>query len=666
MEDRKSEPCINQVENHRRVQFSNSVNENISHSKIKQYRRDILLQLRLHPLSLQKPENLPAIEVVKNKLYLHSIIDSTSSADKYMDSSTYQASLKPEHCSLKHDYPLLPHYFNRLYPFCFSPHLYNGPYQNSSSKFRSPFHAYYNPLKKHCIASHSCYKDFPEECVWTKRNYSSSEDVWNYPSHVTTNFTKKRDSFEAVPKSRKKLSIIDPVTGKNVLEAITTISCEKQREINQEDVECPQNYVTDIIDEKYAGDCFCNGVPGETSFNLSEEDCQDSGPCSSEEKIYYEKIKEADSMYQPGFFDKALEGNSRFDNACENKTAVVNNGNEDSSDVNTKEELVTAPADFSVANENVSKVKTSENIHDTQETNSLLNKQVPKKPKVKETIPVDIHGNCQSHYKKDFNFYCGKENVSKQSDIREGLKQLREKIYSLKQEQQKMAILQSFLRYKRYQLEESARNLDEKRIEIANWECTLYNKAKRLHDKELWLDNRSEILFNKAQQLAEKEKILNKEEGKFSNEFPPRNDLKEAQFSDKKFLFDHCIDTSWDEIPSKVKSICGEENNEYNYFTCGSNSNKTTENSSSNVEKCKSDVCSLDELERNIVLIEKMNSSNEAGDISLENKTELSSTNPLQKKDDSTASDPLGCSKGRRYLPEHIKYWLNKRDKSAL
>lgn len=35
---------------------------------VKHYNRDILLQLRLHPLSLQKPRELPEIEVIKDKV----------------------------------------------------------------------------------------------------------------------------------------------------------------------------------------------------------------------------------------------------------------------------------------------------------------------------------------------------------------------------------------------------------------------------------------------------------------------------------------------------------------------------------------------------------------------------------------------------------------------
>lgn len=37
----------------------------------KQYCRDFMLQLRLHPLSLQKPWNLPDIEVIKEKVCVY-------------------------------------------------------------------------------------------------------------------------------------------------------------------------------------------------------------------------------------------------------------------------------------------------------------------------------------------------------------------------------------------------------------------------------------------------------------------------------------------------------------------------------------------------------------------------------------------------------------------
>ena len=44
--------------------------ENANDAVIKHYNRDILLQLRLHPLSLQKPRELPEMEVVKDKVYV--------------------------------------------------------------------------------------------------------------------------------------------------------------------------------------------------------------------------------------------------------------------------------------------------------------------------------------------------------------------------------------------------------------------------------------------------------------------------------------------------------------------------------------------------------------------------------------------------------------------
>ncbi|GIX99012.1 hypothetical protein CEXT_382421 [Caerostris extrusa] len=68
------------------------------------------------------------------------------------------------------------------------------------------------------------------------------------------------------------------------------------------------------------------------------------------------------------------------------------------------------------------------------------------------------------------------------------IKLLREKIYSVRQEQQKMAILQSFLRFKKHQLDESYRRLDDKKMEIANWECNLTSKAKKLQEKDCRLE----------------------------------------------------------------------------------------------------------------------------------------------------------------------------------
>lgn len=292
----------------------------------------------------------------------------------------------------------------------------------------------------------------------------------------------------------------------------------------------------------------------------------------------------------------------------------------------------------------------------------------------------DVHGMCRAHHMKACHMQVCNDNLSNQHDpMQENIRQLREKTYSLKheeqkmallqrektyslkQEEQKIAILQSFLRYKKYQLEESARNLDEKRIEIANWEYSLYNKAKKLQEKEQWLENKNEILNKKTQQLIEKEKILY-EENRSDILFPSA--FKEAEVPDKKFALDN-NDTIWNEI-SKMKNPRMDENNQYSFVRYDSKPAKVHEDLSSNVEKCKSDAFSLDELEKNLVFIEKLHSSSEINDSPV-NKIEMaSSPNAIQKSEENASYDPLGYSKGRRYLPEHIKYWLDKRDKNAL
>lgn len=48
--------------------------ENADDAAVKHYNRDILLQLRLHPLSLQKPRELPEMEVIKDKVSTFNIL----------------------------------------------------------------------------------------------------------------------------------------------------------------------------------------------------------------------------------------------------------------------------------------------------------------------------------------------------------------------------------------------------------------------------------------------------------------------------------------------------------------------------------------------------------------------------------------------------------------
>ena len=275
----------------------------------------------------------------------------------------------------------------------------------------------------------------------------------------------------------------------------------------------------------------------------------------------------------------------------------------------------------------------------------------------------DVHSTCRAHPVNECHMHACNENILKQHDtMRESLRQLREKMYSLKQEEQKVAILQSFLRYKKYQLEESARNLDEKRIEIANWEYNLYNKAKRLQEKEQWLDNKNEMLNNKTQQLVDKEKMLS-EDDKISNDTLYSDTFKEVGVPEKKFAF-HKNDNIWSEI-SKMKNPKIDENNQYSFVSYDSKSARLSESMPSSVEKCKSDAFSLDELEKNLVFIEKMHSTNEVNDNSIGKNELAQSPNAIQKNEENALYDPLGYSKGRRYLPEHIKYWLDKRDKNA-
>ncbi|KAG8181785.1 hypothetical protein JTE90_000077, partial [Oedothorax gibbosus] len=93
----------------------------------------------------------------------------------------------------------------------------------------------------------------------------------------------------------------------------------------------------------------------------------------------------------------------------------------------------------------------------------------------------------------------------------EQLKQalLKERVYAMRQEQQKMVAYESFLRYKSRQLNEMIRSLDSKKFENTNWERNLISKEKQLKEMESWLEYKKNDLKNKEEGLREREKKLN-------------------------------------------------------------------------------------------------------------------------------------------------------------
>lgn len=76
---------------------------------------------------------------------------------------------------------------------------------------------------------------------------------------------------------------------------------------------------------------------------------------------------------------------------------------------------------------------------------------------------------------------------------------LKEKVYAMRQEMQKMAAYESFLRFKKHQADEF----------FANWKRYLISKENHLKEKESWLEHKKNEIKNKEQELSEKEKKLN-------------------------------------------------------------------------------------------------------------------------------------------------------------
>ncbi|KAF8767527.1 hypothetical protein HNY73_020468 [Argiope bruennichi] len=144
---------------------------------------------------------------------------------------------------------------------------------------------------------------------------------------------------------------------------------------------------------------------------------------------------------------------------------------------------------------------------------------------------VYVHGDCPFQKKittdRNKTMTIQESGMKLEDELKVNIKLLREKIYSVKQEQQKMAILQSFLHFKKHQLDEGYRRMDDKKIEIANWECSLANRAKRLLEKECRLEAKRLNLLDKESKLDEREKMLNENRKCTETKFQQDNETVE-------------------------------------------------------------------------------------------------------------------------------------------
>ncbi|CAL1268509.1 unnamed protein product [Larinioides sclopetarius] len=120
-----------------------------THRNMVQYKygRDYLLQLRLHPLSLQKPDNLKNHDIVKEKLYLHQLNFGTGSQNAH---TSYPCSYTDFQMPLKDSENVLR--YHHSIPECFS--------RNCAS---------YIAGRKRCVRLRVPTQSLPMEVEWLRR-----------------------------------------------------------------------------------------------------------------------------------------------------------------------------------------------------------------------------------------------------------------------------------------------------------------------------------------------------------------------------------------------------------------------------------------------------------------------------------------------------------------
>ncbi|GBM41437.1 hypothetical protein AVEN_129629-1 [Araneus ventricosus] len=499
------------------------------------YGRDYLLQLRLHPLSLQKPDNLKNHDIVKEKLYLHQLNFGTGSQNTR---ASYPCSYPDFQMPLKDPENILR--YHHSIPECSSRNCSSyiagrksntGMHGKPSSKSRQLYIPdYVNSMQKLQFQNASDYEDFLHDDIycsnvpWLKQCCSFSGETWNCRSRQSVHEASSKSSFEGSSKTKKKpLPIIDPKNGKNILDGICEVSITSQES---------------IISEGNGGDSGnksggvliseINKQPDHDECSFSEINNGTGNATQNSSDTDYSCLSQiSGSSYQnPSCKDK--EPKRTCEDHGNNISAIFKNGNH------------VLKSDFDV---NLKKA-TEKTVDSGMPTKEMWDSDYGfykkfasrsyEEPKISDSFASlegitskDVLGDCPNQKKqttdRNKTMAVQESGLNLEDELKINIKLLREKIYSIRQEQQKMAILQSFLHFKKHQLDESYRRMDEKKIEIANWECSIASKAKRLQEKECKLEARRLSLLDKESKLDEREKKLN-ENQKFSETKPWQDD----------------------------------------------------------------------------------------------------------------------------------------------
>ncbi|CAL1268510.1 unnamed protein product [Larinioides sclopetarius] len=366
---------------------------------------------------------------------------------------------------------------------------------------------YVNSMQK--LQVQSDYEDFLHDDIyssnvpWLKQCCSFSGEAWNCQNRQSGHEASSKSSFEGSSKSKKKpLPIIDPKNGKNILDGICEVSKTSQENIISEgngDSETNSDGV--LVSE-------LNKQPDHNECSSSEINNGTENATQNLSDIEYSCLSQiSDSSYQ--------------NSSCKDKGTCEDHGNNISTMFKNGNNV--QKCDFDVKKSAEKTVDCDMPTKEMWDSDYDFYKKYASssfEPKISDFFgsleggtSKDVHGDCsnKNKYSTDRNktMTIQESGFNLEEELKINIKLLKEKIYSIRQEQQKMAILQSFLHFKKHQLDENYQRMDEKKIEIANWECSIANRAKRLQEKECKLEARRLSLLDKESKLDEREKKLN-------------------------------------------------------------------------------------------------------------------------------------------------------------
>ncbi|XP_035221735.1 uncharacterized protein LOC118194673 isoform X2 [Stegodyphus dumicola] len=546
-----------------------------------QYGRDYLLQLRMHPLSIQRPKKLADFEMAKEKINSTAMFPNKNLPTNVSSDILHSFVNLENSKNILRQRRTLTSYFPKYYPLYPSSQTGSATSQNVlSSKYRYTSLPDY-PLRKHSLPSSSLYKNDVSASgmyygnshllgPWSKHFYPLG-NAWNSHSEMLHNrAVENKEVVEHMSKSKKKLPIIDPRTGKNVLEAVNKFSSPPQdKELPDENVVAETrnakssettfnenhycNAETDIrnfydkIDVDYINAANSPQACNESSFiiasnnimrnlnaslfNSSDEEIKETVPETVDANVNENSLanKNFEMYHEIGLpsnskdnTEQTFIGSFTYENDA--KSLYLNAEKSNSDDDRRK----------SMANDLLHDL--CENVKGTNGTSNMQNLGTPQYRR-------QCHSFVTKSHSKNF-----------EDELNENVTLLREKVYLMRQEQQKMAILHSFLRYKKHQLDEYAHKLDDKKLELANWEFTLNAVHKKLKDKEYWIEAKWEILKNREQQIEEREKVLKKSENVFYRDF--NNHYREQEILLKKLQEQSDIKKEFNSTEKPKDKIC--------------------------------------------------------------------------------------------------------------